>query len=219
MDSIRGKGTRTYLGGDCGDFWGMRYPDDPKDRTEDICVIEKEELLCFARCTLPLGREEAICVLDVFCRTEGAGGAVDLLLDHLEDYARESGSDRIFLPTRRQLCIGLFGIPLTWSHILDKAKGKGYEPWAKWIYLSRRGGNPLKTRDHLTADLRSTWRIHEKTGTWEFNAYNGDAQVGECSAWGPPACFADSGVLADWMMIEYIEVEPAYHRQGIAQPT
>jgi len=205
-----------YIGGDCGEFWVKRYPEDPKGTTEDVCVVEGKELLCFARCNLPLGQEETVYVLDLFCRAEGAGNAVDLLLDYLDGRARDLGSSRIYLSTRRQLCIGLFGIPVTWSHILDKAKGKGYKPWQKWVYLSRRGGTPFGTRNDLAADLRTAWESDTKAGTWELNAYEGDAHVGECTAWGPPPCFADSGVLADWMMIEYIEVEPAYQRQRIA---
>jgi GNAT superfamily N-acetyltransferase len=200
-----------------GSLWGMHFPED-RDTYDSptVCVLERREIVAAAQWLLPSQNRNACSICWIVGRPDYPI-AVRTLLHLIENQATGGGYGKIEF-ARFSFGVGWFGIPVQWTHIIAGMRDASYEHTEKWIIMhgSTDAHNTLSPSP--ADDIKKLyWDMDKPALEWTLTAYDGEASIGECQVWGVPDQFEGCDGFEEWATVEWIEVNQAHQRRGLAK--
>jgi GNAT superfamily N-acetyltransferase len=197
-----------------GSLWDVHFPDEHQlASTRTACVLEKGEVVAAAQWLLPRNVKENCSILWLVAHPEHPFPLKTLL--HLIDKQVESGGYAKITESRFSFGVGWFGIPVGWSHMITAMTNAGYRQTEQWVIMYGETGGHGSVTAPQPPNLHFHWNMKKPMLEWDLNVYDGEVLAGECQVWGvPPHLEACAG---EWATVEYIEVQEAYQRRGLAR--
>lgn len=200
-----------------GTLWGMHFPEDQEScASPTVCVLERREIVAAAQWLLPSENKYACSICWIVARPDYPIAARTLL--HLiENQASAGGYGKVHL-TRFSFGVGWFGIPAQWKHIHTGMRDAGYQQTETWVLMhgstDAHNNLPPSPADEIK---KLYWDMDKPALEWTLTAYEGETQIGECQVWGIPDQFEGCDGFEEWATVEWIEVNQAHQRRGLAR--
>jgi len=199
-----------------GSLWLLHFPEEREPySTGTICVLEHREVVAAAQWTLPK-EADGIFTLEWILSDPKSWLPLKTLLHLLEKQVEMSGCRSIECG-RFSFGVGWPGLPTTWKHIIDGMRDAGYRQSQTWLIMQGETSIHATLTPPPSDGLRFYWNMNKPSLEWDVTAYRGDILLGECQVWGIPPHLEDRPDLADWATVEYLGVEPPFHRQGFGR--
>ncbi len=187
-------------------LWAMHFPPVREALTlRTTCVLERHKVVAAGQWLITA---QSHCAILWLVAQPDRPNPLQTLLHLIE----ASGCTQIEL-SRCSFGLGWFGIPESWTHLIDGLTEAGYTRSETWRLMV--GESVILPEPEGDDGLKFYWHMNKPSLEWEVTAYLGDLQVGQCQVWGIPPHL--EGCLAEWASIEWIEVAEAYRRQGIGR--
>jgi hypothetical protein len=197
-------------------LWGMHFPEDNEPcATPTVCVLQRREVVAAAQWLLPARNKNYCCISWIVAHPDHAIAVRTLL--HLIEKQAQSGGYGIINLTRFSFGVGWFGIPSDWKHVIGGMRDAGYDQRETWRIMHGSADFYHSLPPSNTDDLKLYWNMNKPALEWNLAAYDGESKVGECEVWGVPDQFEGCDGFEEWTTIEYVEVNDAYQRRGLAK--
>lgn len=195
-------------------LWGIHFPGEKFTTAfQTLCVLEKREVIAAAQWLLPKDESSALTILWIVAEP---GHPIPLrTLLHLIDRQADARGCGAINSSRFSFGVGWFGIPASWTHIVDAMVEMGYKKEPPWLLMA--GDTATEAPVTKVEGLRYHWNMNKPSLEWEFSAYDGETLAGECYVWGIPVHAEDCLNVSQWATVELVEVPKAYRRRGIGK--
>lgn len=197
-----------------GSLWGMHYQDDHEQYgSRTLCILHRREVVAAAQWLLPQHQKDvaALCWIVAHPRQPNA---LQTVLHLLEKQASGEGY-RLIDCSRFSFGIGWFGIPMTWTHVVEGMSKAGFQQAETWTIMHG-SIEQYPQSVPLPAHVKLYWDMNRPALEWTLTAYAHDNVVGECQVWGLPDHLETCEAAQAWATVEWIEVDGEYQRQKIA---
>ena len=199
-----------------GALWDIHYPEDHAQYgTRTVCALEHGEVVAAAQWLLPKNSKLGCWILWLVAQPDHPLPLRTLL--HLIDKQAEMSGGGTIGQTRCSLGVGWFGVPATWTHVVQAMLDTGYQQTEKWVLMT--GETEIHTTIALPQidNLRFYWNMNKPVLEWGLTAYQGEIQVGECQIWGIPFHLEECAGLSEWTTVEWVDVSSDYRQRGIGK--
>ncbi len=180
-----------------------------------MVAISDDEVVGLAVAWHEIGGEHAHLPLLVF--EPSAPGAAKALLGRIFDELRDRGCTSVATDERNPLGIGWFGVPDSWPHVLETMHQEGFSVADGWVILTGRTDSiPVEPPRPANEMITCVFVNNENMGEWRLEFFHDDKLVGECETWAVPPHLASCPGFHDWITVEWVGVEEAFRRRGLA---
>jgi GNAT superfamily N-acetyltransferase len=199
-----------------GSLWDIHYRREHRERElytpEVLCVLERREVVAAAQWFFLV--KEGVVSIQWLVAQPGRHVPVLTLLHLIDKWGEMRGASAIHF-ARFAFGVGWFGLPATWTHIIDPMLESGYRQTEKWVLMHGDTSTYGSAVPPSVDSLQYHWNMNKPALEWELSAYRGDQLLGEAQVWGIPPHLEDCPPADEWATVELVEVEKAYRRRGL----
>lgn len=198
-----------------GSLWDIHFPSERElYAPEVLCVLERREVVAAAQWFFLV--KKGTVSIQWLVAQPGRHVSVRTLLHLIDKWGEMRGAGGITF-ARFAFGVGWFGLPATWTHLIDPMLDSGYRQTEKWVLMHGDTGVFGNAAPPSIDSLNFYWNMNKPALEWELSAYRGERLVGEAQVWGIPPHLEDSPPADEWATVELVEVEKAYRRHGVGK--
>ncbi len=197
-------------------LWRLHYPDHRTEfHTATLCVLEHSRVVAAAQWVIPKKDARQLSLLWLVAEPKRPVPLRTLL--HLIDKQAQLNGCRGIDVGRFSFGAGWFGIPADWKHVIHAMREAGYKRTNTWLLMRGSAEGHNSVAPPQIEQLRYHWNMNKPALEWELYAYQDETLAGACQVWGIPPHLETCSGVSHWTTLEWIEVERAYRRHGVAR--